>query len=114
MVCAHVGFLWFFTEVFIDTDAVLPKYIPVAIYFGPPVTTPLYEPSSHREHPSVFMVFPRNSPGTSISNVSVRLDTSASHGVRVTVNGYPDTKGLEEMVRRGGIFGLPGQLWKDK
>ncbi|GJJ06302.1 hypothetical protein Clacol_000493 [Clathrus columnatus] len=96
-----------------SNSTTLPKYIPVAIYFEPLIPPPLFESSLHREHPSVFMIFPRNAPGMPVENASIKLDSSASRGVKVTVNGYPDIKALEEFVRRGGAFGLPGKLWKD-
>lgn len=70
------------------------------------------------------MTLPEKPPISGLVEIIVAYDQSRPKGVRVEVGGGigmglgmdmgagVDLEGLEEVVRRGGIFGLGGRVWK--
>ncbi|KAI6157857.1 hypothetical protein BKA82DRAFT_4062535 [Pisolithus tinctorius] len=81
---------------------------------SPPRQPPMIILSSPAKAPTVDLVELRISfvPGSSTGAGSVGLGNEGGD-CRVKVEASPgvDTKGMDEIVRRGGIWGLPGRVW---
>lgn len=65
------------------------------------------------------MTFPERPPLSGLIEVEVRYEPGRKRGVGVDVRGAitVDWEGkigeeLEEAVRRGGVFGVPGRVWE--
>lgn len=61
------------------------------------------------------MTSPERPPITGLVETSVVYDPGRSRGIAVNINGAMgadlDAEVLEEVCRRGGLFGLPGRIW---
>ena len=61
------------------------------------------------------MTLPERPPMSGIVEVSVAHDAARARGIAVDVRGAMgaeiDGERMEEAVRRGGVFGLPGRVW---
>jgi hypothetical protein len=109
-----------------------PYKIPVEIYIPTPAdstfsTTDLSfdvpaAPTPHaRLPPKITMSLPERPPISGFVEIVVSHDHSRSKGVKVDVGGGMgmgiegsgiDVEKLEEVCRRGGIYGLAGRVWK--
>lgn len=103
-----------------------PNSIPVEVYlpstFSPGL--PFDVPTNLRQPPKISMTLPEKPPISGLVEIIVAYDQSRPKGVRVEVGGGIgmglgldmgagiDVETLEEVVRRGGIFGLGGRVWK--
>jgi hypothetical protein len=96
---------------------IIPHKIPVNVYIpsSSSASVPLFDPSpTSRSRASVHLTFPERSiPG--LVQISVTHDVTQHRGVAVELTGAMgadvSTDVLEEVVRRGGLFGLPGRVW---
>lgn len=103
-----------------------PTSIPVEVYlpstFSPGLSFDV--PANPRQPPKISMTLPEKPPISGLVEIIVAYDQSRPKGVRVEVGGGIgmglgmdmgagiDVEILEEVVRRGGIFGLGGRVWK--
>jgi len=104
----------------------LPRKIPVNVSLNPTPSSEadnLFGPSeldpselnATLRRPKIVMRSPERPPITGLFEVSVSLDESRPRGIAVEVQGAMgldmSSNTLEEICRRGGIFGLPGRIW---
>ncbi|OSC96619.1 hypothetical protein PYCCODRAFT_1420848 [Trametes coccinea BRFM310] len=115
-----------------DLQAVLkgtiqPRKIPVNVYLpAQPPSDSLFggndmdafslgEPSSQRRT-RIVMTTPERPPISGLVEIGVTFDPSRPRGVAVDFSGAMGvdvrSDALEEVCRRGGLFGLPGRVWK--
>ncbi|EGN99978.1 hypothetical protein SERLA73DRAFT_72739 [Serpula lacrymans var. lacrymans S7.3] len=77
----------------------------------PMPTPPRLEPP-----PSIVITSPERAPITGMVELRVTFDTSRPQGVKIELNGAlgadVDVGTMEEVCRRGGLFGLPGRVWR--
>ena len=105
-----------------------PLKIPVTVYlpsthppsadddlFGPPLGPDASALGPGPAPPRIVMTLPERPPMSGIVEVSVAHDATRARGVAVDVRGAMgaeiDGERMEEAVRRGGVFGLPGRVW---
>ena len=109
-----------------ELDAVLagtltPQKMPVTviIHTGPaPVPDSIFDDASltPRTRTSLLFRFPERAPITGLVDLAVSFNADRPRGVEVELRGAlganltVDT--MEEIVRRGGLFGLPGRVWQ--
>ncbi|KZV62816.1 hypothetical protein PENSPDRAFT_590823 [Peniophora sp. CONT] len=109
-----------------ELDAVLsgtvtPQKIPVtvSIHTGP-ASAPdsIFDDASltPRTRTSLLFRFPERAPITGLVDLAVSFNADKPRGVEVEVHGAPGSSlsgdTMEEIVRRGGLFGLPGRVWQ--
>lgn len=105
-----------------------PRSIPVNVSLpAPPPPNPLFSGidmdatfalggSATPQHARIVMTVPERPPISGLVEIKVTFDSVRPRGVEVVVNGamgvdlHVDL--LEEVCRRGGLFGLPGRVWK--
>jgi hypothetical protein len=107
----------------------VPTKIPVEVYLPTPTnhtfsTTDLsFEVSTapSRHAPKIMMSLPERPPISGFVEIIVSYDHTRSKGVKVEVGGGMgmiiegsgvDVEKLEEVCRRGGVYGLAGRVWK--
>ncbi|KAH9857608.1 hypothetical protein C2E23DRAFT_865408 [Lenzites betulinus] len=116
-----------------DLQAVLkgnaqPRSIPVNVSLpAPPPPNPLFSGidmdatfalggSATPQHARIVMTVPERPPISGLVEIKVTFDSVRPRGVEVVVNGAMGVDLrvdlLEEVCRRGGLFGLPGRVWK--
>lgn len=65
--------------------------------------------------PKLVLSSPERPPLPGLVEITVSYDENKPKGVRVQVSGGVGsdlaTDTMEEIVRRGGLFGLPGRIW---
>ncbi|KAI6002811.1 hypothetical protein EDD15DRAFT_2157641 [Pisolithus albus] len=107
-----------------------PKSIPVSVFLPSTPLPPLAQSHRHasscavphppRQPPMIILSSPAKAPATDLVELRVSFVPGSSNGAgngggdcRVKVEASPgiDTKGMDEIVRRGGIWGLPGRVW---
>ena len=63
----------------------------------------------------IVMTSPERPPITGLVETSVVYDPGRPRGISVGINGAMgadlNADALEEVCRRGGLFGLPGRIW---
>ena len=109
-----------------------PTRIPVEVYLPTPMDTtfstvdlsfdvPAASTTPIRQPPKITMSLPERPPISGFVDVVVSYDLSRPKGVKVEVGGPMgmgidesgvDVEKLEEVCRRGGLFGLAGRIWK--
>lgn len=76
--------------------------------------------SPPRQPPMIILSSPAKAPATGLVELRVSFVPGSSNGagtgggdcgVKVEASPGIDTKGMDEIVRRGGIWGLPGRVW---
>ncbi|OCH92496.1 hypothetical protein OBBRIDRAFT_886227 [Obba rivulosa] len=103
-----------------------PRRIPVNIHLpSTPVSDPLLYSAdlsslavSDGQHPGrakIVMSAPERPPMSGLVEITVTFDPSRPRGVALDIRGAMGAdirlEALEEVCRRGGIFGLPGRVW---
>jgi hypothetical protein len=91
----------------------------VNVYIPTPSSAPtdaLFDSSLEtRARPSIRLTFPERPPITGLVDITVFHDIFRPRGIAVeirgAINASADVDILEEVVRRGGLFGLPGRVW---
>lgn len=78
-------------------------------------------PVSSRPPPMIVLSSPARAPAAGTGMVELRASfgefnnkgggISSDCGVRVEASAGIDTRGMDEVIRRGGIWGLPGKVW---
>lgn len=95
-----------------------PQMLPINIYL--PSEPPSFDPlsivaPSQPQRPRILMSSPERPPMTGLVEFTISFDETKERGVDVDVRGAvgADIKKevLEEVVRRGGVFGIPGRIW---
>jgi hypothetical protein len=105
-----------------------PTKIPVEVYIPTPsdstfstadLSFDLPAPTPRtRLPPKITMSIPERPPISGFVEIVVSYDDTRPKGVRVDVGGGmgigsgADVEKLEEVCRRGGVFGLAGRVWK--
>ncbi|KAI6131631.1 hypothetical protein EDD16DRAFT_870110 [Pisolithus croceorrhizus] len=77
-----------------------------------------------RQPPMIILSSPATAPATALVELRVSFVPGSSNGagtgpgngggdcgVKIEASAGIDTKGMDEIVRRGGIWGLPGRVW---
>ncbi|TFY74484.1 hypothetical protein EWM64_g9528 [Hericium alpestre] len=99
-----------------------PTRLPINIYLpSAPIphptlpTSPLFPPTSVSP-PRIVLTLPERPPISGLVEIFVSYDPTKARGVSVDVRGAVPVElpleGLEEVVRRGGIWGVPGRVWQ--
>ncbi|KAI6021489.1 hypothetical protein BKA83DRAFT_4282601, partial [Pisolithus microcarpus] len=79
--------------------------------------------SPPRQPPMIILSSPAKAPATGLVELRVSFVPGSSNGagtgggdcgVKVEASPGIDTKGMDEIVRRGGIWGLPGRVWDEE
>ncbi|KAH9890615.1 hypothetical protein C8Q73DRAFT_704992 [Cubamyces lactineus] len=72
--------------------------------------------ATSQRRPVIAMTTPERPPISGLVEIRVSFDPGRPRGVAVDVNGAMGVDlrvdALEEVCRRGGLFGLPGRVWK--
>jgi len=108
-----------------------PNSIPIEIYLPPPTNAAFSSADLSfsvphgiaRQPPKISMTLPERLPISGLVEIVVSYDLTRPKGVRVDVGGGlgmgigvegsgVDVEALEEVCRRGGLFGLGGRVWK--
>ena len=110
--------------------SIVPRSIPVNVYLP---TTPAPESDSlfadpppdlvddafnppRRAPARIVLTAPERPPISGLVEIGVMFDPARPRGVAVDIVGAMGvdvgTDALEEVCRRGGLFGLPGRVWK--
>ncbi|KAH7926534.1 hypothetical protein BV22DRAFT_1062766 [Leucogyrophana mollusca] len=62
--------------------------------------------------PTIVLSAPVRAPGSGLVELQVWFGEGGSAtGIHVEASEGVDTSGMEEVVRRGGVWGLPGRMW---
>ncbi|KAI6134610.1 hypothetical protein EV401DRAFT_1846272 [Pisolithus croceorrhizus] len=109
-----------------------PRSIPVSVFLPSTSLPPLAHMgmdfggsvSPLRQTPMIILSSPAKAPATGLVELRVSFVPGSSNGagiglgngggdcgVKVEASPGIDTKGMDEIVRRGGIWGLPGRVW---
>ncbi|KAA1472784.1 hypothetical protein DENSPDRAFT_779182 [Dentipellis sp. KUC8613] len=99
----------------------MPRRLPVNVYLpSSPVphptlaSSPLF-PSPSTTPPRILLTLPERAPISGIVNILIEYDSAKPRGVSLQVQGAVGVdlsiESLEETVRRGGIWGVPGKIW---
>ena len=72
--------------------------------------------TTSQRRPVIAMTTPERPEISGLVEIRVAFDPGRARGVAVDVNGAMGVDlrldALEEVCRRGGLFGLPGRVWK--
>ncbi|KAI0315693.1 hypothetical protein OF83DRAFT_1084792 [Amylostereum chailletii] len=96
-----------------------PHKIPVNVYIplpaAHPTSTEILFDAPVRPRPCIMLSSPERPPIIGLVQMSITHDVTRPRGVSVHVRGAMGAdipvEVLEEAVRRGGLFGLPGRVW---
>ncbi|KAI8999049.1 hypothetical protein BD414DRAFT_512589 [Trametes punicea] len=101
----------------IPVNVYLPSQPPADALFGAPDIDAFSLGGSTSQHRArIVMTTPERPPISGLVEIGVTFDPSRSRGVAVDISGAMGVDlrvdVLEEVCRRGGLFGLPGRIWK--
>ncbi|TFY69718.1 hypothetical protein EVG20_g3037 [Dentipellis fragilis] len=99
----------------------MPRKLPVNVYLpSSPVPHPTLPssalfPSPSTTPPRILLTLPERAPISGLVNILIEYDSAKPRGVSLQVQGAVGVdlsiESLEETVRRGGIWGVPGKIW---
>lgn len=107
------------------SGSITPRKIPVNVYIASsadpdPAHHPLFDSSLSTfssSRPTIIMTSPEKPPISGLLEITVRYEPEKEKGVAVNVSAVGAMESelsqdaMEEICRRGGMFGLPGRLW---